>query len=126
MLGCYANYYDVVGLEMPILFFVELLIIKCPYIGYSISEIVCLLASMVKTFHDYKIRMKAFNFQILSSLSLSLTHFLSVLHSFASHQWNRWVKRVTMSTLLPCRMHWVCQSVLCTLTAAHVIVVVSV
>lgn len=29
-----------------------------------------------------------------------------------------------MCTSLPCQMHWVCQSVLCTLTVAHVILVV--
>lgn len=52
-----------------------------------------------------------------------------VLHifcfSFANHLLNRWVKRATMCRSLLFPMHWAFLSVLCTLTAAHVILVVS-
>lgn len=47
-------------------------------------------------------------------------------HSSASRRWSLWERRVTMSTSLPCQMHWECQSAWCTLTAAHAIMVVSV
>ncbi|KAJ6695107.1 UBIQUITIN THIOLESTERASE PROTEIN OTUB [Salix koriyanagi] len=40
--------------------------------------------------------------------------------SFASQQWNLWVKKVTMCTLLHYPMHWVYQFVLYTSTAALV------